>query len=229
MVIGEDTSHILVVDDDNRIRELLCKYLYSKGFLVSTAQDTIEARKLFTTFTFDLLILDVMLPGETGKEFARMVRAKSDVPILMLTAMGEVEERISGLESGADDYLSKPFEPRELLLRVGKIISRSTTKERDNANNIICFGECEFNLVNHRLTKGGINILLTQTEANLLFILAQNFHQIVSRSTLAKLCGGINERSVDVQIIRLRNKIENDPKKPLYVQSIRGEGYILYK
>ncbi|MFV9876322.1 MAG: response regulator [Rickettsiales endosymbiont of Dermacentor nuttalli] len=228
MLISEYVSHILVVDDDDRIRGLLCKYLCSKGFIVSTAHDAIEARKLIQMFVFDLLILDVMLPGETGIEFARIIRSNYDMPILMLTAMGEVEERISGLESGADDYLSKPFEPRELLLRVSKLISRSNVKQKDNCN-IVSFGDCEFNIVNNRLTKSGISIALTQAEANLLFILVQNLEKIVSRSDLASLCGGINERSVDVQIIRLRNKIENDPKKPLYIQSIRGEGYVLYK
>lgn len=227
----QDTmAHILIIDDDTRIRELLWKYLQEHGFFVSTAKSANEAYEILRDFTYDLLIVDIMMPGETGIEFTHRLRQHSTTPVLMLTAMGEAEDRIAGLESGADDYLPKPFEPRELLLRIERILNRtriSTTATKETRS-LIRFGMLEFDLENNRLTQHNTVIPLTSGEAKLLSTLIQHRGTPVSREQLAELCGGVNERSIDVQIIRLRTKIEADPKKPLYLQTIRGEGYVLY-
>jgi two-component system phosphate regulon response regulator OmpR len=214
-------AHILVIDDDTRIRELLKKYLKANNYAVSIAQNTSSARELLQYFIFDLIILDLMLPGETGQEFARYFRKISSTPILMLTAMGEVEDRIAGLELGADDYLCKPFEPKELLLRMARIIDRT----KIGVASVVTIGHLTFNLDNRTLSCGLEFIPLTSAESSLLHTLASNNNQVMSREQLA---GGVNERSIDVQIIRLRNKIESDPKNPIYLQTIRGEGYVLY-
>jgi two-component system phosphate regulon response regulator OmpR len=218
---------ILVVDDDNRIRKLLGKYLQENNLLVLTAKDTLEARDMLKEIQFDLIILDVMMPKENGKEFSIYIRKNSSIPILMLTAMGEISDRIAGLESGADDYLVKPFEPRELLLRVNKIIARTKDNFAENLDQVL-IGNMNFDLKTSRLIQGSKVINLTYGETKLLNILASNKNIVVSREQLALECGGINERSIDVQIIRLRSKIEIDPKHPIHLQSIRGEGYILY-
>lgn len=222
--------HILIVDDDTRIRELLWRYLQENGFFVSTAKDGKEAWDILTDFSYDLVILDVMMPEESGITFTSRLRQTSNIPILMLTAMGETEDRIAGLESGADDYLPKPFEPRELLLRIERILTRTQPQNAALSSKVttILFGDMEFNYNNNRLMKNGILIPLTSGEAKLLNVLAANQGTVLLRRKLAELCDGINERSVDVQIIRLRNKIEKDPKKPFHLQTIRGEGYIFY-
>ncbi len=168
------------------------------------------------------------MPKETGVELTKDIRKKSNIPILLLTAMGEVGERITGLESGADDYLVKPFEPRELLLRARNIISRVQIANTGNNESYIKIGRMNFNAKTNRLMLGDALISLTSGEANLLSILSTNIGKLMSRQELANLCGGINERSIDVQIIRLRNKIENDPRKPSHLQTIRGLGYVLY-
>lgn len=223
MKMKNTIHHILVVDDDDRIRNLLRKFLKDKGFFVSTSHNAENAREKLEEFVFDLIIVDVMMPHETGIEFTFNLRKTSEVPVLMLTAMGDVEDRISGLESGADDYLPKPFEPRELLLRVNNILNR--TKEK--TSKIISFGNIKFDINKNRLW-GDEDIFITSNEAKLLKILLNANSETVLREELAKLCGGINERSIDVQITRLRNKIEKDPKKPLYLKTIRSKGYALF-
>jgi two-component system phosphate regulon response regulator OmpR len=217
---------ILVVDDDNRIRKLLGKFLNSHDFLVSVAKDAKEAKDLICEFKFDLIILDVMMPDETGVEFSYNLRKSSKIPILMLSAMGEVDQRINGLESGADDYMVKPFEPRELLLRINNILERSSSLS--SQKQIIQIGQMSFDFATNRLTDNDQLINLTLAEANLLSILAKNTCITMSREELADLSGGVNERSIDVQIIRLRSKIEKDPKEPRYLYTIRGKGYVLY-
>jgi two-component system, OmpR family, phosphate regulon response regulator OmpR len=218
-----EASHILIVDDDDRIRELLSTYLVKHGFYASQAEDTIEADSLMELFAFDLIIMDYMMPGENGIGFIKRIRGDHNVPIIMLTAMGEVGSRIEGLESGADDYLAKPFEPKELLLRIKNLIARSKGK---TDKNIIKLGEVSFNLASLRFTRADQHIPMTHSEAKLLSILAINSGKIVSREELAMI-GGVNERSIDVQIIRLRNKIEKEPSKPLFLQTVRGKGYTL--
>jgi len=220
----QNITHILVVDDDDRIRNLLGQFLKDKGFFVSLSPEASDAWEKLEEFIFDLIIVDVMMPGETGTEFTAKFREKSDVPVLMLTAMGDVEDRISGLESGADDYLPKPFDPRELLLRVQSILQR--TKKKGGV--ILSFGGLKFDVNKSRLSDEQGDVAITSNEAKLLKALAQNKGKAVTREELATLCGGINERSIDVQITRLRNKIEADAKKPRYLKTERGKGYVLY-
>jgi two-component system phosphate regulon response regulator OmpR len=216
--------HILVIDDDDRIRNLLSKYLRDNYFLVSTAANAKEAYDILEELIPDIIIVDVMMPNETGIELTTNIRQKSNVPIIMLTALSETEDRINGLEVGADDYLAKPFEPKELLLRINNMLKRTNIK-----NTFITIGPFSFDLDNNRLSGPRGYISLTTSEAKLLSILAANQGQIITREKLAELCGGINERSIDVQIIRLRNKIEQDTKRPIYLQTVRGEGYILHR
>ena len=219
-------QHILVVDDDDRIRDLLCLYLKDNGYFVSSAIDTEQARDLLQEYVFDIIILDVMLPGQTGIEFTEEFRKLESTPIIILTAMGDSENRILGLEVGADDYLAKPFEPRELLLRIKKIIDRTSTADRGE-NKLLSFGGLQFDPKTEQLARGDEVIFLTSAETKLLAILAARCNNVVSREELASLFGGVNDRSIDVQVIRLRNKIESDPKKPIFLKTIRGEGYIL--
>jgi two-component system phosphate regulon response regulator OmpR len=214
--------HLLVIDDDARIRNLLQKYLVENGYLVSIAKNTKEALELFKEIEIDLLVLDVMMPGETGIEFVKKLRLKrNNIPVLMLTAMGEVNNRIEGLQEGADDYLVKPFEPKELLLRISNLLRRST-----NNRDIYYFGDFIYDLVNQSLVRNDTKIFLTNGEHLLLSALLQHSDEIVSREDLAEILS-INERSVDVQIVRLRAKIEDNPSRPLFLQSIRGKGYII--
>ncbi len=215
-------KHLLVVDDDARIRSLLQKYLIEHGYFVSIAKNTTEALSILGDLICDLIILDVMMPGETGIEFAKKLYYRhSKIPILMLTAMGEVDDRIAGLEVGADDYLVKPFEPKELLLRISNILKRN----QDNSK-IYYFGDFIYDLSCQILLQNDNKIFLTHSEHNLLGFLLKHSNQIVSRESLAEELG-INERSVDVQIIRLRSKIEKNPSRPLFLQTIRGQGYII--
>ncbi len=221
----QEVTHILVIDDDTRIRDLLGKFLRDNGFFVSAAKDAFDAARMLGEFVFDLIIVDVMMPGQSGIEFTKHLRQGNKTPVIMLTAMGEVEDRIAGLESGADDYLPKPFEPRELLLRVKSILQRTKVNHK---NKPFTFGNVVFYKDRSALEQNGVDIAITSNEAKLLIILCDNLNEAVSREDMARLCGGINERSIDVQITRLRNKLENDPKKPLYLKTIRGQGYILY-
>ncbi len=223
--IDENAPHILVVDDDDRIRTLLKRYLTDNGFRTSVAEDAAEARKLIAVFDFDLMILDVMMPGETGFEFTQKVRAASNIPIMLLTARGLPEDRIHGLERGADDYLQKPFEPRELLLRAATLIRRAQPfmKERQELK----FGDCIFTPGRGELRRAGDLIKLTSSELALLRALAQKPGEAISREALAEKASASMERSVDVQVTRLRKKLEDDPRTPIYLQTVRGVGYAL--
>ncbi|MGE0744086.1 MAG: response regulator [Rhodospirillales bacterium] len=224
--IAADSAHILVVDDDTRLRELLRRYLAENGFRVTTARDAAEARSQLAHFDFDLLIVDVMMPGEDGYALTRALRRESEVPILLLTARGEPDDRIEGLEAGADDYLSKPFEPRELVLRIGTILRRALRPAARVAE--VRLGACTFDLDREDLRSGGASIHLTTVEASLLRTLAESAGTTLSREDLierSRIDG--NERTVDVQITRLRRKIEPDPRAPRYLLTVRGEGYVL--
>ena len=221
---SETTPHILIVDDDGRIRTLIQRYLAQNGFRVTTARDAADARAKMSGLDFDLLVLDVMMPGETGIELARSLRTGSEVPILMLTARAETRDRLDGLESGVDDYLTKPFEPRELVLRIRSILKRARSP-REQAE--IRMGPCRFDPVRGELMRNGKPVRLTSSEAALLRLFAKNPGKAMSRIELTELSGAALERSVDVQINRLRRKIESDPKMPVYLQTVRGIGYAL--
>jgi two-component system, OmpR family, phosphate regulon response regulator OmpR len=221
-----EQHHILIVDDDHRIRSLLSKYLCTNGYFVTSAKDAKEARKALSAFNFDLIILDIMLPCELGTEFAAKLRKSSQIAILMLTAMGSPQERIEGLEAGADDYISKPFEPKELLLRIKKLLYR-TQYHLQKSHNFICLGRIKYDLKKNILLNNNHVIPLSSREASLLNIFIQNPGKSMDRELLAEKLK-INPRSIDVQIIRLRNKIESDPKKPIFLQTVRGQGYVLH-
>lgn len=226
--MAETASHILVVDDDDRLRALLEQYLREQGFFVSSAASAAEAEAILAHFHTDAMVLDVMMPKETGLAFASRYRAQAgkSLPILMLTARGEFDDRIAGLEAGADDYLNKPFAPRELVLRLEKLLERQTRAEHQAAT---CrFGAYVFDKDSGRLTRNGIPVYLTTAEQECLVILAQQAGTPVSRERMAQLLGDVqNERSVDVQMNRLRKKIEATPSKPVYIQTIRNAGYML--
>jgi two-component system phosphate regulon response regulator OmpR len=223
-----ELPHILVVDDDTRLRDLLQRYLSENGFAVSTASSAGEARQLLAALTFDLMVLDVMMPEEDGLTFTEWLRPRNDVPILMLTARGEVQDRIAGLERGVDDYLSKPFDPQELLLRITTILRRVTSAAPTEPAAAILFGACRYERERKELWLDDQRIHLTEMEASLLHSLAEQLGSPVSRETLIQECnisGGV--RTVDVQVTRLRRKIEPDPRNPRYLQTIRGRGYVL--
>lgn len=221
-----DLPHVLVVDDDARLRDLLGKFLSDNGFLVSTASDAADARTKMQTLTFDLIVLDLMMPGESGLDFAEDLRRRDQVPILMLTAMGEPEDRINGLERGADDYLVKPFEPRELLLRLNNILKRAPVPGLPLED--VLMGDVVFRPARQELSRSGEMIRLTDVEASLLGALAGRSGEILSRDELIALTGaGGGGRAIDVQVTRLRRKIEPNPKLPRYLQTVRGKGYVL--
>lgn len=223
-----DDAHILVVDDDRRLRELLRKYLSDNGYLVAVAADAAEARQRMAGLDFDLIVLDVMMPGEDGMQLTRSLRAEGNrVPILLLTARGEVDDRIRGLEAGADDYLSKPFEPRELLLRLGSILRRAPRDEPEPSRELR-LGDFIWDMARSELRRGDQPVHLTQAERDLLTVLAEAAGQGVERDELAVRTGNsANPRTVDVQVTRLRKKIEDDPRLPRYLQTVRGMGYML--
>ena len=225
--IPSDTPHLLVVDDDARLRALLARYLGENGHMVTTAASAIDARAQLRVLTFDLLVLDIMMPGENGLDFVQSLRAqKQTLPVLMLTARGEAEQRIAGLEAGADDYLSKPFEPRELLLRIGSILRRAVRPVEGPQP--LRLGRWRLDAERAELSAGGEIGRLTDVEASLLRVLAQAPGQVVSRDELVDRSAiPINARSIDVQVNRLRRKIEIDPKMPRYLQTVRGSGYVL--
>lgn len=221
-----EKPHILVVDDDDRLRELLKQYLSDNGFLVTTAIDAADARAKLALFVFDLIVLDIMMPGETGLELARSVE-QGEPPILLLTAMGEAEDRIGGLEAGAEDYLCKPFEPRELVLRIQRIIERRMVSRIKSAT--VQFGSFRFDPHTGRLLRGQQPVHLTSNEAALLKRLIQHAGNPLSREELSALIGVPgNERTIDVQITRLRKKIEPVPGKPIYIQTVRSAGYAFH-
>lgn len=219
---------ILVVDDDRKIRELLSQYLVSHGFYVDSAESAAAAEHRISTEKYDLITLDVMMSGKSGVDFAKELREKGDkIPIIMLTAKTTTDNRIEGLESGADDYLAKPFDPKELYLRIKKLLERSGYTGVKDSSKTVKFGDYEFNLENMRLRKGEERIFLSTTEAELLKVFCSNINKPIDRFELAKRFHGISERSVDVQITRLRKKIEPNPKEPIYLQTSWGEGYVL--
>jgi two-component system phosphate regulon response regulator OmpR len=218
--------HLLVVDDDARLRELLRRYLTEQGFRVTTAGDAAEARAKLASLAFDLLVLDVMMPGENGLDLTQSLRAESRLPILLLTAMAEPEDRINGLERGADDFLAKPFEPRELVLRIRNILQRVPQPAAPGRD--FRFGACRLDLERGELYRGSEPVHLTAAETALLLALARRAGEVVSREALseeAQFSG--NVRTVDVQVTRLRRKLEHDPKFPRYLQTVRGTGYVL--
>jgi two-component system phosphate regulon response regulator OmpR len=224
--MSPESPHVLVVDDDARLRKLLARYLAEHGFLVATAEDAADARGKLGSFAFDLIVLDLMMPGESGLAFAADLRRRSGVPILMLTAMGEPEDRIAGLEKGADDYMVKPFEPRELLLRIGNILRRVP---RANAlPTEVRMGDMVFDLEREELRHHDESVKLTSVETALLAALARRPGVAMSREELIDMTGaGGGDRAVDVQVTRLRRKIERDPRDPRYLQTVRGRGYVL--
>ncbi len=221
-------AHILVVDDDTRLRSLLQRFLRENDFYVSAARDAFAAREMLKNYKFDLLIVDIMMPGETGLQFLNRLRDENNVPVILLTAMGETEDRIAGLEGGADDYLPKPFEPKELVLRIRNILKRAPQKQQD-AMETLDLGLCLYDMAKKELmTKQGQIIHITPVEQLLLNILGQKSGQVFSRERLAEILGaGQSPRSIDVQITRLRKKIEKDSKNPRYLQTVRGKGYML--
>jgi two-component system phosphate regulon response regulator OmpR len=230
MDASADKPHILVVDDDTRLRELLKSFLSRNGFRVSTAGNAAEARQRLGALDFDLIVLDVMMPGENGLDFAAELRRSDDVPILMLTAMGEAKHRIAGLETGVDDYLGKPFEPRELLLRIQNVLRRNKPAPVPSGEPVrrVTFGPFQFDLELGELTHKGKRVPLTDAEAALLRALASRLGEVLSRETLSKSVGAaVNERAIDVQVTRLRRKIEPDPSFPRYLRTVRGQGYRL--
>lgn len=223
---ADDAPHLLVVDDDRRIRVLLSRFLSAEGYRVSTAETAADARAKLEGLKFDLLILDVMMPGESGFDFAGAIRARSAVPILMLTARDEKESRIRGLELGADDYLAKPFEPRELSLRVANILKRAQPLRAAPLQSVR-FGPFVFHMASGELRRGEEAVRLTERECEMLRVLATNVGETVPRQALAGNGDSVGERTVDVQVNRLRRKIERDPSNPLIVQTVRGVGYRL--
>lgn len=228
-----DEPHLLIVDDDSRLRDLLATFLRRAGFLVTKARDAAQARRLLAGLDFDLLVLDVMMPGEDGVTLCADIRRTRAVPILLLTAKGETGDRIAGLEAGADDYMVKPFDPKELLLRVNAILRRVPPEPiaQPETPSILRLGGLSYNCERSELLDSDTPVRLTSTEAQLMRIFAANIGAPLSRerlvSELGRDDGQAQERAVDVQITRLRRKIEADPKQPRYLQTVRGEGYML--
>ena len=219
-------KNILIVDDDDKLRNLISIYLKEKNYSISACEDLAEAKNLIKYFIFDLIILDRMLPDGDGVDLIKDIKSISDTPILLLTALGETQDRISGLKTGAEDYLSKPFEAEELFLRINNILKRYDIT--DNKSKTILFGDYKFNLKSLKLQKNNEDIYLTEGEKNLIYILANKANNIVKREHL--LLNDLEEtdlRKVDVQVTRLRQKIEKNPKKPTFIQTIRGKGYRL--
>jgi two-component system phosphate regulon response regulator OmpR len=221
----QEPPHILVVDDDKRLRDLLRRFLSDQGFRVTIANDAADARRKLAGLDFDLLVLDIMMPGENGLDLTRSLRQQKAVPILLLTAMGEPDDRITGLDSGADDYLAKPFEPRELVSRIRAILRR-IPREPESARRAVRFGPFTFDLDRRSLRQGTADIRLTGAEADLLAQLAATPGAAVSRDTLGQSTSA-ESRMVDVQVTRLRRKIETDPRFPRYLVTVRGRGYML--
>lgn len=228
--------HLLIVDDDERIRMLLQKYLIRNGFWVTAARDGGHARRLLAGLDFDLIVLDVMMPGEDGVSLTRDLRRSMATPILLLTAKGEADDRIAGLEAGADDYLTKPFEPKELLLRINAILRRTPPQTETRLPRVLQMGPVRYDVDRGEMWRGDDLIRLTATEAALMRIFATRPGEAVSRTQLVEDLGRgggrgeaaqAQERAVDVQITRLRRKVENDPKQPRYLQTVRGAGYML--
>ena len=225
--IKKFSFHILVIDDDQRLRLLLKQFLEKSGFRVSDAEDTDQAKKIMKSLIFDLLVIDIMMPGQNGLEFLKEVRLKNNIPALMLSAMSAPEDRLDGLEFGADDYMTKPFEPRELLLRIQNILKRFTPNISRNNDNTR-FGPFLFNQNSLNLYKDGISVHLTTSEQKLLNCFALSPNRALSRDDINNLLGGNMEiRSIDVAIVRIRRKLEQDQRYPVYLQTVRGVGWML--
>ncbi len=227
-----DDAHLLIVDDDERIRGLLQKFLMRHGFLVSAARDAAHARRILSGLEFDLIVLDVMMPGEDGISLCRDLRSKMPTPILLLTAKAETVDRIAGLEAGADDYLAKPFEPKELLLRINAILRRVPAAEPALVRpKVLNLGPIRYDIDRGEMWEGETPVRLTATESHLMRIFSAMPGEAVTRTKLveelSRSGGQTQERAVDVQITRLRRKIETDPKQPRYLQTVRGSGYML--
>lgn len=223
---ADDAPHLLVIDDDNRIRTLLSRYLRDNGLRVTTASSAWDAERKLGGLSFDLLIVDVMMPGEDGLSLTARLRRKGNVPIILLTARSEIDDRIDGLSAGADDYLAKPFEPRELLLRIHNILKRGGIAPVTELE-FIRFGPFTFHLDKGELRKGGETVRITDREREMLWIFASRPNETVGRGEFVADGDGIGERTVDVQINRLRRKIEADPSSPIHLQTVRGVGYRL--
>ena len=229
-VPSDDADHLLIVDDDTRIRSLLSQFLKANGYRVTTAESAADARRRMDGLSFDLIVLDVMMPGENGFQFAQTLRQTSAVPILMLTALADINDRIRGFELGVDDYLSKPFDPRELLLRIASILRRVTAQPpavQAITPESIAFGSFAFHIARTELTQNGESVKITDREKDMMRLLAEANGAAVSREALAGRDSEANERTIDVQINRLRRKLERDPANPAYLQTVRGSGYRL--
>jgi len=229
-------AHLLIVDDDERIRELLKRYLIKQGFMITAARDAAQARRLLSGLAFDLIVLDVMMPGEDGVALTQWLRESTATPVILLTARGESRDRIAGFETGADDYVAKPFEPRELVLRINAILRRAPRVEQGPSGpQTLILGRMRYDLDSGELRDGSDPVRLTQTESALMRVLAARPGQVVSREALVDHLGRdrgaraetAQERAIDVQITRLRRKIEPDPRRPRFLQTVRGEGYML--
>jgi two-component system phosphate regulon response regulator OmpR len=224
---ADEAAHILIVDDDRRIRDLLSTYLRGHGYRATAAASAEEARAFLAHLAFELIVLDVMMPGENGFDFATHLRTNSEVPILMLTARGDPGDRVRGLEIGVDDYLVKPFEPRELLLRIGSILRRAKPPPAKPNVAVVRFGAFSFSLERGELRANDEVVRLTERERDILRLLSENSGESVSREALSGSAAAASERTIDVQINRLRRKIEQDPANPVYLQTARGAGYRL--
>jgi two-component system phosphate regulon response regulator OmpR len=223
----DNAAHILIVDDDERLRRLLLRYLAETGYRVTAAADAAEARAHLAGLSFDLIVMDLMMPGESGLDLTTDLRRTNDVPILLLTAMGEPSDRIAGLESGADDYLAKPFEPRELVLRIESILRRASAAATPTPGRI-ALGPLHFDIERGELNSPAGPIRLTSAEIDLLRLFANNPGKTIGRAELLAQSGANSVRAVDVQITRLRRKIEEDPREPRYLQTVWGRGYVLW-
>jgi two-component system phosphate regulon response regulator OmpR len=223
---SDDAPHLLVVDDDTRIRDLLNRYLMDQGFRVTVAGDAAEARRKLEGLHFDLIILDVMMPGESGLSLTQSLYEKKTIPVILLTARVEAESRIAGLEAGADDYLSKPFDPRELVLRINNILRRSSSADAPKIEQVM-FGPFTFSIPRKELRKAAETIRLTDREQEIMMLFALRAGDTIPRHELIGDDTDVGERTIDVQINRLRRKIEEDPANPVYLQTVRGIGYRL--
>jgi len=218
-------THILIVDDDNRIRNLLKEYLKENNYIVSTSENAENAKIKLTHFKFDLIVLDVMMPGQNGYDLTKEIKKNIEIPIILLTAKGEVENRIKGLELGADDYISKPFEPKELLLRIKNIINKNNKIDLNTKHFV---GNAQIDLNKMNINLGEKNKKINSSEKKVLIKMLENPGKTYSREEIGKISGISQERSIDVMITRLRQKIEINPKNPKYLQTIRGSGYVLW-
>ena len=226
MIKKLDKKHILVVDDDQKIKELISQYLIEQNFIVTTAESSAEAKDRMELFSFDLIVLDIMMPGQDGLDLTREIRLKTDLPIILLTAKGDPSDRIKGLELGADDYVPKPFEPKELLLRIKNILNK--IKKLKEVNEVINFGEAKL-YIKKMIIKNKQNIFkINASEKKLLEQMILSAGKVFDRNDISKLINLKKERRVDVMITRLRQKIEPDPKNPVYLQTVRGNGYVLW-